>query len=141
MRFVNCFPGLNGDFKRKRAQVCKYTLHLIAQSAVAIATAAMLWGVERENVCSAPINQNIEEDIQLVDVSINFRNIISIILAYTLIEIVRAICCIVGFLKQNKKLLIANALLTVNEILGLCALIILHVYRFSYPGKLCSGDY
>ena len=32
-------------------------------------------------------------------------------------------------------------LLGINDLVGLGAIVILHIYRFEYSGKYCSGDY
>lgn len=79
------------------------------------------------------------------DAGKNFYGTLAIWDAYFIIEVVRSLLMIVAITVSKKKikkvLSWVHFVLTLNDGLGLVALIILMVSRWSVPGRLCSGEY
>jgi hypothetical protein len=116
----------------------QYTVRLASSVSIAIATAVYLWGYEQDVYCAAPSSQGASD---LVDVSKQFRDILKIWWTFAIVDVAR--CLIVFLAIGHQQLWLANVyyILSFNDLLGAAAIIILHDYRFKYPGTYCAGDY
>lgn len=53
----------------------------------------------------------------------------------------RSLIGLVAVWSKSKCIAGLYTLLGINDLLGAAAIVILHIYRFEYSGKYCSGDY
>jgi len=118
--------------------IYQFVYQAASSLAVFTAVAAYLWTKEVNAKCSAPYYNTQPAD--LVNVDLRFRDILKIWWTYALIDFFRAL---VGILATNMKSMCLARLyqaLFFNDLLGIAAVIMVHVYRFQYSGKWCSGD-
>jgi hypothetical protein len=121
----------------------QYAVRLASSASITIATACYLWSYETENTCHAPASQKEwgMKDHEHTDVALQFRQILKIWWTFALIDAIRCALALGAVVWKSQVLSYFYYLLHINNLLGLAALIILHVYRFRYPGRYCSGDY
>ena len=117
----------------------QYVFQAIASLAIFVAVASFLWRKEVNEVCKAPYFNVPPSD--LVDVSRRFRDILKIWWTFALIDFIRSLIGILAVQNDSKKLANLYQLLVLNDFLGVAAVIILHIYRFQFSGKWCSGDF
>lgn len=117
-------------------------VQLASSVAITVATAVYLWSKETEDHCEAPLYEDEWGNTgDYIDVSVRFRDILKIWFAYGIIDIFR---CAFVFAYLNYKFSPLAYLyhgFALNDLLYVGALLILHAYRFQYPGKYCAGDY
>ena len=124
----------------RRSLVAYYCVLCFAGADMSGVLGFYLWGVETENKCYAPVTS-----IQLgslVNVSYQFKLILTIFFAYYVVETFRSALMLLAILVRSKIMGLVFLLITIcNEMLGIAVLMTLHIWRFQYSGKLCSGDY
>ena len=134
-----CFPGLErDDLDFKIGGTVKYVIHLLASIALAVASAVYLWKIEANTQCMAPTSEGSSD---LENVTAKFDQILKIYFAWAVIDVFRSILGIVAYARDKTSMVYSYAGLCMNDLFGISALIVLHVYRFSYSGKYCSGDF
>lgn len=118
-------------------------MQIASSAAITIATAVYLWGYETEAQCSAPFNGDTDwgHTDQYVDVAKRFRDILKIWFSLALIDVFRCIL-VFAYLHYGYRVCAwAYHILALNDLLIWGAVLILHVYRFQFTGKWCSGDF
>jgi hypothetical protein len=130
-------------------------IHWAAATALAIATAFFLWGVEAwdDQFCLACNNEykveknspvgiyDCSED-EVVDVKARFTTILQIYFAVFIINwVIYTAILLAGIFKSEKLARVVESIGCCNCCYGLAALIILHVYRFQPSGRYCSLDF
>jgi hypothetical protein len=83
---------------------------------------------------------NYDYDGKVIDVQGRFNQILKIYFAYFVTEVVRSFFMLLAIILRSRGLAMIYQFACMNDCLGLAALIILHVYRFQYSGKYCTGD-
>ncbi|CDW73991.1 UNKNOWN [Stylonychia lemnae] len=120
----------------------QFFIQLLSSIAVTVATATYLWGYETENKCEAPFDgADWNRRSEYIDVAKRFRDILKIWFVFGLIDCLRCGLVFAYILYDKAIYAIGYHVLTLNDILGLAAVLILHVYRFQFTGKWCSGDF
>ena len=76
-----------------------------------------------------------------MDVAERFRDVLKIFFTVAIIDVVRSGIMIVAVLTKSGGLATLYQALIVNDVLGVGAVFVLHVFRFSLSGRICSGDY
>eukprot|EP00347_Sterkiella_histriomuscorum_P000822 403374382 len=121
----------------------QFAVQFASSVAVTVATAVYLWGYETESKCEAPFNGDTDwgRGDEYVDVAKRFRDILKIWFAFGITDVFR--CMLVfGYLQfKIRPLAWLYHILIINDILLVAAVLILHVYRFQFTGKWCSGDF
>ncbi len=69
-----------------------------------------------------------------------FRDILKIWWAWGVTEFIRSIIALIAVNSDSKRLAYLYQILMPNDILGIIAILMLHVYRFQFSGQYCSGD-
>ena len=117
----------------------QFIVQFASSIALTVATGVYLWGYETETECTAP--SSTDADATTVDVSLRFRNILKIWFAYAVTDMVRCLC-VFGFLlyKSGIYAWLYHGLVY-NDLVGLVAIMLVHIYRLQYSGQVCSGDY
>lgn len=110
----------------------------VSSLSIFVAVASFLWTKEVNERCVAPSHSVQPSD--LVDVSKRFRDILKIWWTFALTDFARSIIGLLAVQIKSKKLAAFYQFLGLNDLLGVAAVVILHVYRFQYSGKWCSGD-
>ena len=110
----------------------------VSSLSIFVAVASFLWTKEVNERCIAPSYSVQPSD--LVDVSKRFRDILKIWWTFALTDFARSIIGLLAVQIKSPKLAFFYQFLGLNDLLGVAAVVILHVYRFQYSGKWCSGD-
>jgi hypothetical protein len=76
-----------------------------------------------------------------VDVTVRYRNILKIFWSLAIIDWGRCTIMIVAIVTQNTMLANLYQGLFLNDLLGIGALVVLHIFRFQLSGRICAGDY
>lgn len=76
-----------------------------------------------------------------MDVAERFRDVLKIFFTVAIIDVVRSALMIVAVITKSGGLATLYQALIVNDVLGVGAVVVLHVFRFSLSGRICSGDY
>jgi len=118
--------------------VIQYSYSAVSSLAVFCAVAAYLWTKEVDSTCTAPYYHILPS--QLVKVDVRFRDILKIWWSFCVVDFFRSLIAILAVNIKSRKLAYLYQVLIINDLLGVAAVIILHVYRFQYSGKWCSGD-
>lgn len=106
-----------------------------------VATAAYLWSKDQETVCYAPINGDWSDGDSIVTVSDRFRDILKIWWTYAVADFIRSGIALIAIAAKSKCIAYLYQGLFLNDLLGIAALIMVHVYRLQYSGKFCAGDF
>ena len=69
-----------------------------------------------------------------------FRNILKIWWSYAVVDFFRSIIALIAVGADSKCFAWVYQVLILNDLLGVAAIVIVHVYRFQYSGQYCSGD-
>jgi hypothetical protein len=118
--------------------VIQYSYSAVSSLAVFCAVAAYLWTKEVDSTCTAPYYHILPS--QLVKVDVRFRDILKIWWSFCVVDFFRSLIALLAVNIKSRKLAYLYQVLIINDLLGVAAVIILHVYRFQYSGKWCSGD-
>ena len=106
-----------------------------------MATANYLWYADRHNSCHAHNRWDPWGQGRVIDVNNRFGIILKLWWVYAVTDFFRSLVAIVATFYSSKLLAYFYQFLMVNDGFGICAIIILHVYRFQSSGKECSGDF
>lgn len=130
--------------KEVKALTVSFFLWLISSITITVATGVYLWAKDDDKQCFAP-NANNDRTLQninaWVDVSRRFRDVLKIFFAVAITDVFRSALMIVAVLKKSGALATLYQALVINDVLGFGAIFVLHAFRFSLSGKICSGDY
>ena len=124
--------------------LAQYSLYFFWILAVCVSSGIYLFNKETDITCFAPMSDTDADwgnTSQYINVSKRFNDILIIYFSATLVEGVRCIILLTGAITKVGALGHIYSVLVVNDCLSFAALIILHVYRFQYPGKVCACDY
>ena len=116
--------------KNNQNDLLMYQFIYQATSSLAVFTgvAAFLWTKEVDNVCLAPY-YNIQPS-ELVRVDDRFRDILKIWWSYALIDFFRSILGMIATSTKSPCLARLYQFFILNDLLGIAAVILVHVYRF-----------
>jgi hypothetical protein len=105
------------------------------------ATAAYLWSKDVKEQCTAPYYGDWRDLESYIDVSKRFRDILKIWWTYAVVDFVRSIIALLAIVANSKAFAYIYHGLFLNDLLGVAAVVMVHVYRFGFSGKYCSGDF
>ncbi len=95
---------------------------------LAIVTAIYLFSVETDVICV----------VDGEDGAYNYKVILTILFTVFVVDTVRSIIMVIAIATMNMVFALIYSVCALNECLGFCALIILHVYRFNPTGAACA---
>lgn len=127
-------------------------LQIITNTVLTVVMFDFLFYIETENVCIAP-QQEDEWDRYIssnydpkkfpptIDVTPKFRNVIIIFAFVCIIGIIRCIVELIAHMTLWPRWIKAGRLLRVNLVITFAADVVLHIFRFQFWGRFCSGQY
>jgi hypothetical protein len=118
----------------------QYFVYLCANIALTVATGYYLWAVEVDNVCIATNEKGNNSDDMRVNVSDRYNIILKIFFACFITEFARSLVVLIAIISKSAGVARLYEICALNECLYFAAVIILHVFRFQYSGRLCSYD-
>ena len=115
---------------------------MLAAIAVGVTAAYHLANIEKDSHCYSTNSRTyVEANPAYTDVSLRFTQIIQAYFALACVDVFRSSIMLIAHSKKVKALAIFYQILGINELFGLAVFIANHVYRFTFSGRNCAGDY
>jgi len=107
--------------------------------AILVAVATYLWSKDVEATCLAP--EFVTGPAGLVSVHNRFNTVLKMWFTFAVVDFFRSLLALFAISLRSKPLAWLYQVFIVNDLYCIACVIILHVFRFEYSGKWCSGDF
>jgi len=107
--------------------------------AIAVAVATYHWTKDVDAKCLAP--EFFYGPADLVSVHNRFGTVLKMWFTYAVVDFFRSMLALVAISMKSRGLAWLYQFFIINDLYCIACVIILHVYRFEYSGKWCSGDF